>query len=85
MKYLVDWTREARSDLAAIWIRYKSHRNAVTAAQATMDRLLSQDPLANGFPLSEGLYGIHVSPLRATFEMSSQDVSVTVESVNWLP
>jgi hypothetical protein len=53
MKYLVDWTREARSDLAAIWIRYKSHRNAVTAAQATMDRLLSQDPLANGFPLSE--------------------------------
>jgi len=61
MNYSVDWTPAARATLATIWIGAVD-RQAVTLAQARMDRLLAVDPLRNGAPLSEGGY----TPLKST-------------------
>jgi mRNA-degrading endonuclease RelE of RelBE toxin-antitoxin system len=80
MRYNVDWDASARHTLAAIWIK-AANRQAVTVAQARIDRLLATDPLGNGKPLSEGLYAIDVRPLRAVFEVDDSIKSVTVVSV----
>jgi hypothetical protein len=85
MSYSVDWAPEARSQLAAIWIQHVSQRQAITAAQARLDRLLAADPWQHGSPLAEGLYVIHVPPLRAVYEVSDPDRLVEVVSVNFLP
>jgi plasmid stabilization system protein ParE len=85
MSYTVDWTPEARSQLAAIWVQHVPHRQAITAAQARIDRLLAANPLRIGKPLAEGLYAIDVPPLRAIYEVSDADQLVTVVSVNWSP
>jgi hypothetical protein len=68
MNYSVDWSPDARSTLAAIWLG-ASNRRAVTMAQARIDRLLAADPLRNGAPAAEGLYAIDVHPLRVQFEL----------------
>jgi hypothetical protein len=85
MSYSVDWTPAARSQLAGIWVQHVSHRQAITAAQARIDRLLAADPVRNGNLLSEGLYTITVPPLRAVYEISDANRLVTVVSVNWSP
>jgi hypothetical protein len=84
MNYSVDWTDDARDGLATIWLQ-STDRQAVTAASATIDRLLAQDPLGNSVPVSEGLYAIEVSPLAALFEIDDTTLSVTVVSVGRLP
>jgi hypothetical protein len=84
MNWTVDWTPEALSHLTAVWLQAPD-RQAVTAAQARIDALLAADPLAHGLPRSEGLHAIDVPPLRAVFEVSDADRTVTVVSVNWLP
>lgn len=66
-------------------MRYLGHRQAITVAQARIDRLLATDPLRNGIALSEGLYAIDIHPLRAVYEVSDVNQTVTVVSVNWLP
>lgn len=83
MTYSVNWTRRARTHLAALWLQALDRR-AVTAAQAQVDRLLAFDPLGNGVPVSEGLYAIDVCPLRALFKISDADRRVTVVSVSLL-
>ncbi len=85
MSYSVDWAPDALSELAATWIQQVPFRQAITAAQERLDRLLAADPLGNGTPVSEGLYAIDVAPLRAQFEVSGADRLVTVVSVRWLP
>ncbi len=84
MNYAVVWTDDALDGLATTWLQSPDPQ-AVTAAQATIDRLLAVDPLGNGRPVSEGLYAIEVPPLRAQFEVSEQDQVVTVVSVRGLP
>jgi hypothetical protein len=83
MSYAVDWTPEARSQLAAVWLQ-SVRRPAVTAAQAKIDILLASDPFASSVHVSEGLYGIEVYPLWAQLEVSAGDRSVTVVSVREL-
>jgi mRNA-degrading endonuclease RelE of RelBE toxin-antitoxin system len=83
MSYRVGWSTSARQTLAAIWIK-AANRQAVTAAQARIDRLLAADPLRNGKALSEGLYAIDVHPLRAVFEMDDSANTVKVVSVGEL-
>ena len=61
MSYTVDWDAAARATLATIWIR-AANRQAVTAAQARIDRLLAADPLGNGAAVVEGLYAVEVYP-----------------------
>ena len=83
MNYAVDWAAEARNTLATIWIG-STDRQAVTVAQARIDRLLALDPLANGTPVSEGLYAIDVHPLRALFEVADTERLVKVVSLGEL-
>ena len=85
MSYKVDWTPEARSPLADLWVRYPAHRAQITAAQHRIDQHLAADPFNNGYPLSEGLYAIHVPPLRVIYEISDATRAVTVVGVNWAP
>jgi mRNA-degrading endonuclease RelE of RelBE toxin-antitoxin system len=80
MSYDVDWDSSARHTLAAIWIK-AVNRQAVTTAQALIDRLLAADPIKNSKPLSEGLYAIDVHPLRVVFEIDESRKSVIVVSV----
>jgi hypothetical protein len=84
MNYTVDWSPDAQSTLATIWIQ-SSNRQAVTAAQARIDRLLAANPLGNSTPVSEGLYAIEIHPLRALFEVSDAEHLVNVVSVGELP
>ena len=67
MKHTVDWTDDALSMLAAVWV-WSPDRKAVTAAQAEIDRLLADDPTGHSQPVSEGLFAIDVEPLRVQFE-----------------
>ena len=83
MSYSVAWTPAARATLATIWIG-AADRQAVTIAQARMDRLLAVDPLKNGTPLSEGLYAIEIHPLRALFEVDATGKFVSIVSLSEL-
>ncbi len=80
MRYNVDWDISARHTLAAIWIK-AANRQAVTAAQDQIDRLLAADPLGKSKPVSEGLYAINVHPLRVVFEVDDSTKSIMVVSV----
>jgi hypothetical protein len=80
MSYSVNWDEDALSALAAIWV-LATDRPAVNKAQESIDRLLAGDPLANGAPLKEGLFALEVPPLRALFELSTEEKSVRVVSV----
>jgi len=84
MKYFVDWTPAARAHLATIWLQ-ASDRQAVTKAQAAVDKLLAADPLLHVQHLAEGLYAINVYPLRrAKYELADQGRAVFVVSVGQL-
>src|SRR5262249_50106651 len=80
MKYAVDWADDALDTLATIWM-HSADRQAVTAAQAAIDRLLAADPLGNGAPVSERLYALEVHPLRVLFEVGAGVPEVRVVSV----
>jgi hypothetical protein len=84
MNYSVDWTDDTLAALAAVWLR-SADRQAVSAAQATIDRELARDPFGAGIPVSEGLYALEVPPLRVQYEASEEDRVVTVVSVRELP
>lgn len=83
MNFTVDWSLNALSALALIWMG-APNRSAVNAAQAEIDRVLAANPLANTTHLSEGLYAIEVYPLRALFEVFSAERYVRVVSVGEL-
>ena len=72
------WEPPAEDELAEIWLQ-SPDRWAVTRAQAKIDQLLKADPIANGAHLSEGLYTIHVPPLRCnyTIDVANRHVEVT--------
>ncbi|MBL8800245.1 MAG: hypothetical protein JNM56_40565 [Planctomycetia bacterium] len=83
MKYTVDWEPGAVAALAAIWLQ-AANRQAVTAAQDEIDRLLAADPQGNGTAIVEGLYAIDAYPLRAQFKVSDAQPTVRVVAVAWL-
>ena len=83
MNYSVDWDDDPLATLAVIWTA-APNRQAVTAAQAEIDRLLASNPLAHGRPSSEGLYAITIPPLRAQYEIYHANRSVKVVSVSEL-
>ncbi|HBI46845.1 MAG TPA: hypothetical protein DDY78_28925 [Planctomycetales bacterium] len=65
MSYSVDWSDDARDQLAATWLRPLASRQAITSAQNQIDRLLAADPLRHAVSAVEGLYSSDVAPLRA--------------------
>jgi hypothetical protein len=84
MTYRLSWTRNAKSALARAWLQAVD-RNAVAAAQISIDRLLGSDPLRHRIAVREGLYAIEVHPLRALFEIDSTRRRVRVVGVGLLP
>ena len=81
----VDWTPEADSQLASLWLHHAASRKAITEAQAQIDHLLGANPLANGVAVSEGLYFVAAPPLRALYEISDDNRFVTVTAVRMPP
>jgi hypothetical protein len=80
MFYTVEWAYNAEMELAAIWLR-AANRQAVTPAQAAIDRLLRVDPVANGTALSEGLWRLAVPPLVVFYSIDETQRHVTVSWV----
>lgn len=79
--FSVDWPPEILSDLADIWLQAPD-RQAVTDAEASIDRLLKRGPLNYGIHLSEGLYRIEVPPLIVTYAVDTARSHVEVASVH---
>jgi hypothetical protein len=84
MIYSVEWTEDTLAVLAVLWMQ-ASDRQAVTAAQAAIDRLLATDPHGAASAVSEGLYALEVPPLKVHFEISQAQNAVTVVSVRRIP
>jgi hypothetical protein len=84
MNYTVTWETDVLSVLATIWLQ-ATDRQAVTRAQAAIDRQLTRDPLSYSTPVSEGLYAIEDPPLRVQFEVLEEDRLVTIVSVRPVP
>jgi mRNA-degrading endonuclease RelE of RelBE toxin-antitoxin system len=80
MSFSVDWSPDSLDTLASIWVQAQD-RSAVTAAEQEISRALARNPLADGKPVSEGLYAIAIHPLRVLFEVSEKERTVTVVSV----
>lgn len=77
MKYRVEWTDEARAEVAAEYLNSKS-KVAIIDASYQLDRALESDPIGNGTPLSEGMFYMDRSPLRAIYSIDSETKSVCV-------
>ena len=71
MKYKVEWTDEARAEVAAEFVASKD-KVAIIDASYQLDRALESDPIANGTPLSEGMFFIDRSPLRAIYSINAE-------------
>jgi hypothetical protein len=80
MKYTVVWLHEAEDELALLWLA-ASDRNAITAAQAKIDKELAREPEVVGAHVAEGLYQVHIGPLKASFEIEESDRVVRVVAV----
>jgi mRNA-degrading endonuclease RelE of RelBE toxin-antitoxin system len=84
MSFSVDWDPDALVALASIWLQARN-RQAVTVAQARIDELLAANPIGNGMPVSEGLFGLDEPPLRVIYEIDQEHSTVSVVSVRVLP
>ena len=85
MKYRVEWTDEARAEVAAEYLN-RQEQVAIINACYQRDRALESDPFGNGTPLSEGMFYIDRSPLRAIYSINSEIKSGSVgpDSTNHL-
>lgn len=81
--FTVEWGDDDLDDLTSIWLN-ASDRNAVTKAEAEVNRLLKQNPLGIGENLSEGLRRIVVAPLIVYYTVDSENLVVEVEGVGYL-
>jgi plasmid stabilization system protein ParE len=77
-KFAVTWKPLAESQLADAWLT-ASDRKTVTTAQATVDRLLENDPLGSSRHLSEGFFTIRVRPLRVYFTLDAEQSRISIE------
>jgi hypothetical protein len=79
-KFTVISSKEADDDLADLWTDAPD-RKAVTAAQHQIDQYLATDPFRAGREVSEGLRRIDVPPLKAFYEINSDDRIVRITGV----
>jgi hypothetical protein len=79
-RYTVVWLKDARDELAEIWI-VDENRNAVAQAAYEIDSSLADNPLKQGGELSEGLRFFLAPPLRVLFSLNDSDRIVEVSSV----
>jgi mRNA-degrading endonuclease RelE of RelBE toxin-antitoxin system len=85
MNYSVEWEPGAEDELAAIWVANVLRRRDVTAAADRIERALAVDPRRHGRPVAEGLFAIHVPPLRVTYEILDAERMVMIVAVRWRP
>jgi plasmid stabilization system protein ParE len=83
-RYTVSWTEDAEDELADIWNR-ATDKAAVTAADATIARLLASDPINNGTDLAEGLRKLVVEPLVVYYSVDLGKRFVEVSRVARCP
>ncbi len=67
--WTVQATSEAEEELADIWLQ-ATDRNAVAAAQFTIEHRLARDPIDEGAEVAEGLWKIVAEPLTAYYELN---------------
>jgi mRNA-degrading endonuclease RelE of RelBE toxin-antitoxin system len=76
----VVWVESAEQELASIWLALPD-RNKVSKATHQIDQALKRDAIGEGIKLCEGLYAIERPPLRALYEILSDDKVVRVLKV----
>jgi hypothetical protein len=81
--FVVDWSVEAMDGLAAAWMA-ATDKPAVNQAQSAIDSLLSQSPFSHGTPVSEGLFGLNIPPLRVVYSVDGNTNRVEISSANLL-
>ena len=84
MKYNVNWRPSAEAGLARLWVAGVA-RKRMAAAQARIDKLLADNPLLHGPPVSEGLYALHIPPLYVQYEIDEPKRRVWVVSLSYMP
>jgi hypothetical protein len=84
MNWTVEWLPDAEDALAEAWLQAPDPQ-AVTAAQAQIDRLLARDPQANGQHLHEGLYQITLAPLTVFYSIDAAQRRVEVSDLLFNP
>lgn len=78
--WFLELTKSANNDLAAIWIA-SSRRSDVNAAMEDIERSLTRGPRQEGQELSEGLWVIACTPLRALYEIDDVRQIVKIQSI----
>jgi mRNA-degrading endonuclease RelE of RelBE toxin-antitoxin system len=84
IRYTVTYTREARDQLASLWLDAPA-RSSVSAASNTIDQVLAEDASTKGDQGVEGFRRLIILPLVVQFTVEEDDRTVTVWSVNRIP
>jgi hypothetical protein len=83
MNYRVEWTSEADSQLAALWVA-AADRNAVTVAARRVEQRLGMDPFNQGEARDDfDVRVVYDDPLTVVFRVDVFARSVVVVSVGW--
>lgn len=80
LPWTVDWTPDAKEQLAAHWL-IAADRKAVTVAADHIDQTLTHDPQESGVALPEDLWKLVVPPLIAYYEIDHAKRTVEVTGV----
>jgi hypothetical protein len=80
MRFTVVWKREARDQLAEIWLA-SDNRNGVSNAANEIDRWLRNDPEQKGESRSGNDRIVMVPPLAVVFSVHEEDRIVRILSV----
>jgi hypothetical protein len=82
--WTVEWGPSAEQELARLWM-LADDPQAVTIAQATIDRLLGQNPVRNGRHMAEGLWVLCVPPLTVFYRLDPAQRLVHVDEPRYTP
>jgi hypothetical protein len=80
--YHIEPEPEAESQLAAIWALAGSLRAAVTRAQDSAERKLTNDPVGFGRHLGEGLYRLNAPPLVIYYTIHPAERLVKITEIH---
>jgi plasmid stabilization system protein ParE len=82
--YTVEWMQDAEDDLARIYLQ-AADKQAVTQAQAAIEKQLSNNPTTRGAALAEGLRKLAVAPLVVFDSVDTARRLVEVSQVSRTP
>ena len=81
--YQVIWDDDVYSEAASVWVD-ASDRMAVLDAIHEIDQVLARDPESAGTELSEGLFWVDCTPIRAIFSIDNSAKRVKVHRTRQL-